>query len=108
MNNALLLDAQRLAARPYQIEIECEDGELHADIPRYTACIREMPFCVAQGFTEEEARLEIRSVLVDYILSLLIRNLSVPEPEIQPSDKALDTVSNDRSTIASSARTPPI
>ena len=92
MSNALLLDAQRLAKRPYQIEIEREDGELPADIPRYSACIREMPYCVAQGYTEEEVRQEIRSVLVDYILSLLTRNQTVPEPEIQHSDTALDYI----------------
>jgi len=82
MSNALLTEARSLAGKPYQIEIEREPGELSPDIPRYTACIREMPYCVAQGFTEEEALQEIRSVLVDYILSLLVRNIDVPEPEI--------------------------
>lgn len=85
MSDVLLFKAQRLAERPYQIEIECEPGELSSDIPRYTACIKEMPYCVAQGFTEEEARQEIRSVLVDYILSLLARNRHIPEPEIKHS-----------------------
>ncbi len=107
MSNALLLDAQRLAERPYQIEIECEVGELPVDVPRYTACIREMPFCVAQGFSEEEARQEIASVLVDYIQSLLARNIAIPEPEIVHSDEALDRVANDRNTIVSSNRTNP-
>ncbi len=82
MSNALLHKAQSLADRPYQIEIECEPGELSPDVPRFTASIKEMPYCVAQGFTEEEARDEIRSVLIDYILSLLARDVEVPEPEI--------------------------
>lgn len=81
MRDALLHKARDLADRPYHIEIECEPGELSPEIPRYTACIREMPYCVAQGFTEEEARKDIRSVLVDYILSLLVRNIDIPEPE---------------------------
>lgn len=81
MRDALLHKARSLADRPYQIEIECEPGELSPEIPRYTACIREMPYCVAQGFTEQEAREDIRSVLVDYILSLLVRNMNIPEPE---------------------------
>ena len=107
MTDELRAEAQRLAERPYQIEIECEDGELPVDIPRYTACIKEIPFCVAQGFTEEEARQEIASVLVDYIQSLLARNITIPEPEIEHGDKALDYVANDRSTIVSSTRTNP-
>ena len=83
MSDHLLAVARSLADRPYQIEIECEPGELSPEVPRYTACIREMPYCVAQGFTEEEARKDIRSVLVDYILSLLVRNIDIPEPDLK-------------------------
>ena len=90
MSDVSLLEAQRLAERPYQIEIECEPGELSPDIPRFTACIKEMPYCVAQGFTEDEARQEILSVLVDYILSLLARDIHVPEPENTPGGNASD------------------
>ncbi len=90
MSDVLLFKAKRLAERPYQIEIECEPGELSSDIPRFTACIKEMPYCVAQGFTEAEARQEIRSVLVDYILSLLARNMHIPEPEIKFGDDESD------------------
>lgn len=86
MSDALLHKARNLADRPYQIEIECEPGELSPEVPRYTASVREMPYCVAQGFTEEEARNEISSVLIDYILSLLARDIDVPEPEIKPGD----------------------
>lgn len=82
MSDALLDVARSLAGRPYQIEIEREPGELSPEIPRYTSCVKEMPYCVAQGFTEEQARKEIRSVLVDYILSLLVRNIDVPDPQI--------------------------
>ncbi len=85
MRETLLHKARSLAGRPYHIEIECEPGELSPDVPRYTAYVKEIPYCVAQGFTEEEAREEIRSVLVDYILSLLARNMLVPEPEINYS-----------------------
>lgn len=81
MSDQLISTAERLAARPYAIEVRREPGKLSADVPRYTAYIKQMPYCVAQGFTEAEARQEIRSVLIDYILSLLDRNLSVPEPE---------------------------
>ncbi len=84
MSDVLHSEALRLAERPYQIEVECEPGELSPDIPRYTASIKEMPYCVAQGFTEQEARNEIRSVLTDYILSLLARDVEVPEPEVKP------------------------
>ena len=80
MSDDLLVKAQRLAERPYQTEIECEPGVLSPQIPRFTASIKELPYCVAQGFTEEEARKEIRSVLVDYILSLLARDAHVPDP----------------------------
>ena len=81
MSDQLIRTAESLAARPYAIEVNREPGELSADIPGYTAYIKEIPYCVAQGFTEAEARQEIQSVLTDYILSLLDRSLSVPEPE---------------------------
>ena len=90
MSDALLMVARNLADRPYQIEIECEPGELSPEVPRYTASVREMPYCVAQGFTEEEARNEINSVLIDYILSLLARDIDVPEPEVKPCDNESD------------------
>ncbi|MCY3831771.1 MAG: type II toxin-antitoxin system HicB family antitoxin [Chloroflexi bacterium] len=83
MTDKLLYRAQRLAERPYHIEIKCEPGELPPEVPKYTAYVKEIPYCVAQGFTEEEARQEMDSVLVDYILSLLDRNLPVPKPEIE-------------------------
>ncbi len=85
MSDNLLYEAQRLAERPYQIEIEREPGDLSPDIPRFTASVKELPYCVAQGFTEVEARQEIQSVLVDYILSMLSRDLHVPEPDINDS-----------------------
>jgi predicted RNase H-like HicB family nuclease len=80
MSDQLIRTAECLAARPYLIEVKREPGELSADVPGYTAYVKEIPYCVAQGFTEAEARQEIRSALIDYILSLLDRNLRVPEP----------------------------
>lgn len=77
----MLYKAKRLADRSYQITVEREPGKLSSNVPRFTAYVKEIPYCVAQGFTEDEARHEIRSVLVDYILSLLDRNLPVPEPD---------------------------
>lgn len=90
MSDALLAVARSLAGRPYHIEIECEPGELSPEVPRYTASVREMPYCVAQGFTETEARKEISSVLIDYILSLLTRDIDVPAPEIKPCENGSD------------------
>lgn len=90
MSDALLQKARRLADRPYRIEVEGEPGELSPAVPRFTASVREMPYCVAQGFTEEEARNEISSVLIDYILSLLARDIDVPEPETKPCDNESD------------------
>lgn len=81
MSDILLLEAKRLADRSYKIKVEREPGKLSSNVPRFTAYVEEIPYCVAQGFTEEEAHQEIRSVLVDYILSLLDRNLPVPEPD---------------------------
>lgn len=90
MSDSLLYEAKRLANRSYRIVIEREPGELSSDIPRFTAFVKEIPYCVAQGFTEEEARNEINSVLIDYILSLLDRNVDVPEPEIKPGHHESD------------------
>lgn len=84
MSDNLLYEAKRLAERPYNVDVEREPGKLSSDVPRFTAYVKEIPYCVAQGFTEQEARDEIRSVLTDYILSLLARDLDVPEPEVKP------------------------
>ena len=81
MRDNLFDKAKRLAEKPYAVEVKREPGDLSPDIPRYSASVQELPFCVAQGFTEEEALREVRSVMVDYILSLLARDMPVPKPE---------------------------
>ncbi len=94
MSDFQLFEAKRLADRSYQIKVEREPGKLSSNVPRFTAYVEEIPYCVAQGFTEEDARQEIRSVLVDYILSLLERNLPVPEPDTRLDNFEKEYVTN--------------
>ena len=54
MNEKMLENAKRLAARPYQIRIfadETTDGD-----PGYYAMIPELPGCVSDGATVEQAK----------------------------------------------------
>ena len=88
MNKVRLKEAKRLAARQYQIRIfadETTDGE-----PGYYAMIPEMPGCVSDGATVEEAKENLESARVDFIYFLLEDGLSVPEPQVASSPVRID------------------
>lgn len=72
--------ASELAARDYKLEYEWD--ELADGSPVVMAINPELPGCMAQGATEEEAREELREARQEYIYSLLEDELHVPEPEI--------------------------
>ena len=74
----LYSEAQELATRQYQVQIildETTDGE-----PCYVATVPELPICMSDGVTVEEARQNIQSAMVDYIYFMLEDGLPVPEP----------------------------
>lgn len=88
MNKARLKKAKRLAARQYQVRIfadETTDGE-----PGYYAMMPEMPGCVSDGATVEEAKENLESARVDFIYFLLEDGLTVPEPKMASSPVRID------------------
>lgn len=80
MNEERFREAKRLADRPYQVHIfpdETTDGE-----PGYFVRIPEMPGCVSDGDTVEEAKRHLELAKVDFIYFLLEDGLPVPEPQL--------------------------
>jgi len=80
MNEERLQEAKRLADRLYQVHIfpdETTDGK-----PGYFVRIPEMPGCVADGDTVEEAKERLELAKVDFIYFLLEDDLPVPEPKL--------------------------
>ncbi len=80
MNQDRLTCAEELASRPYQIELqayETLDGQTY-----FFGRVPEMPGCVSDGATEQEAKANVKSAMVDFIYFLLEDGLAVPEPRI--------------------------
>lgn len=79
LDSARMRLAEKLAARPYQIDYF---GERDSDGKHYCyAIVREMPGCHSHGANIDEARENVRSALVDFIYFLLEDELAVPEPQ---------------------------
>lgn len=88
MNQARLNEAKRLAARQYQVRIfadETADGE-----PGFYAITPEMPGCVSDGATVEEAKENLESARVDFIYFMLEDGLSIPDPQLAMSPVRID------------------
>ncbi len=71
--------ASEIAERDYRVEYEWD--ELSDGSPIVMAINPELPGCMAQGATEEEARSELREARQEYVYTLLEDGLQVPEPE---------------------------
>ena len=79
MKTAQLTKAEKMAASGYQLRVEREDE--HDGPPIYVAYIPEIPQCVAQADSPENARAELQNILVDVIAYMLESGLEVPAPE---------------------------
>lgn len=80
MNSDALWDkAGMLSARTYKVEFEWD--ELSDGSPVVMAINPELPGCMAQGDTEEEALQELEEARQEYIYLRLMKNRPVPEPE---------------------------
>ena len=77
--DALWARAGALAARPYKIEFEWD--ELSDGSPVVAAINPELPGCMAQGDTEEEALNELEEARQEYIYLRLMKDRPVPAPE---------------------------
>lgn len=78
MDSELRKRARSLAGRPY-IELVAEDQTTEGK-PVYLASTPELPGCMAQGATEQEALENLLDARTEYILSLLKDDLPVPAP----------------------------
>ncbi len=72
--------AEALADGPYRIEVSKDKTVDGKDV--YFVEVIELPGCVAQGFTVEEALESIGDALVDYIFTLLEDGQPVPSAPI--------------------------
>ncbi|MXX51370.1 MAG: type II toxin-antitoxin system HicB family antitoxin [Chloroflexi bacterium] len=78
MDKRRLQQAKELAKRAYQVHVfsdESTDGD-----PGYVASVPELPICMSDGSTVEEAKRNLESAKVDFIYFLLEDGLPVPEP----------------------------
>lgn len=81
MNTQLLRQAEMLATEPYTTEImsdETTTGELV-----FLLSHPELPGCMAQGKSIEEARVNLEGATREYIMSLLEDGLLVPLPVVK-------------------------
>lgn len=78
-SDALWAKAGVLSARPYKVEFEWD--ELSDGSPVVVAIHPELPGCMAQGDTEEEALQELEEARQEYIHIRLMKDRPVPEPE---------------------------
>lgn len=73
-----LEEAKRLAALPYSIEYDIDD--LTDGTTVVTAYHPELPGCMSDGMTKEEAVINLADARLMYIEHLLEFNVPVPEP----------------------------
>ena len=71
-------EAEQIAASGYQLQVEREDA--HDGQPIYIAYVLEIPECVAQGNSPEQAMAELRILMVDVIAYMLESGLEAPSP----------------------------
>lgn len=80
MNEQRLQLARKLASRPYQVHV-FPDESTNGD-PCFVATVPELPVCMSDGDSVEEALGNIESAKVDFIYFLLEDGLPVPEPQM--------------------------
>lgn len=78
MSEIMEQKARELAAQPYHVVISREDVEAGKQV--FFLSYLELPGCVAQGETLEEAKAELEEVAYEYILGYLEDGVPVPAP----------------------------
>lgn len=78
MGDNLESRAHQSANMPYTIEVE--QDETTEGEPIYVLSHPELPGCIAQGENWQEALDNLRDATFEYILSLLVDGLPIPEP----------------------------
>ncbi len=80
MNERLIKQAEKLTAEPYTIEIMRDETTTGESI--FLLSHPELPNCMAQGQSIEEAAVNLEDATREYILSLLEDSLPVPPPAV--------------------------
>lgn len=88
MDEQRLRRARELASRAYQVHV-FPDESTNGD-PGFVASIPELPICMSDGETVEEAKNNLESAKVDFIYFLLEDGLPVPEPRLLGSYTCID------------------
>jgi predicted RNase H-like HicB family nuclease len=83
MDEKLWRQAQDLASQNYLIVVSPEETTSGQFL--YLAKNLELPGCMAQGNSKEEAISNLDEARIDYIYSLLKDNLEIPKPAPQPA-----------------------
>ena len=78
--------AEEIAAMDYRVLVDREDD--HDGPPIFVAHIAEIPECVAQGASPEQAQAELREILVDVIQYMLDSAIDVPRPRARAGSVA--------------------
>lgn len=102
MNEQQFQRAEELASRPYQIELvayETPDGK-----PYFFGSVPEMPGCVSDGGTEQEAKANVKLALIDFIYFLLEDELPVPAPKLLDKHIIIKLSDNEDSLSGKRAR----
>ena len=86
MTPDIIKQAEEIAAMDFQVQIDREDD--HEGPPIYVAHITEIPECVAQGASPEQAQAELREILVDVIKYMLDSGIDVPRPRARAGSVA--------------------
>lgn len=89
MNAELMEQASKLANRKYATAITTDQDQEDGMI--YFAYHPELPGCAAQGNTKDEAISSLDDARYDYILSLLIDHLPVPDPKAMATNSTSTT-----------------
>jgi len=96
MNDKLMQKARELAARNYNLSI-FNDAEVDGQ-PVFLAKNNELYGCMAQGSTLEEAIENLKDARIDYIYSLLVDGLDVPDPSLELASSVMTTETLDTSS----------
>jgi predicted RNase H-like HicB family nuclease len=76
MNDLLKTQAEAISATPYPFQIRRTKTTTGETV--YFAACQDLPGCLAQGQTPQEARQDLQAARFDYIYSLLEDGLPIP------------------------------
>ena len=92
MNKQLFDKAIGLASRNYEVQIS--EDVLSSGQPVFMAKNPELFGCMAQGFSKDEAIINLFDARIDYIYDSLKDGAPIPDPKIMPRNEVITQVFN--------------